>query len=70
MTYVIEKGLPIPASNKVSANEKTLAFRALEVGDSFYVPSVKVVPFYQHQKDGKKFCTRRVEGGVRVWRLA
>ena len=79
MTFVIEKNIPI-----VSVPRKGVKypFQLLEVGDSFLVPAVgedyqrirQDVANYAHRqrkyfKTGV-YCTRRAEGGVRVWKIA
>lgn len=79
MTFYIEKNIPITSAYR--GNPK-YPFLLLEVGDSFFVPADgedyhrirQDVANYAHRQ--KKFfktgeyCTRRVEGGVRVWRTA
>jgi len=52
----------------------TLALLGMEVGDSFVTerPSNKLSGFFvfARKKKGFRFCTRKVEGGTRIWRTA
>ncbi len=65
----IDKNIDIPEYKNT-----TYPFGELEIGDSFLVDTVtKTSQFssfvsYARLKTGKKFVTRAVEGGVRVWR--
>ena len=71
----IEKGIPLPDKNT------QYPFNAMEVGDSFLVkcavnemPRVKnslfsaIRKFSIKHKSKSKFASRRVDGGIRVWR--
>lgn len=69
MKIKIEKGMPIPTSNK-----STYPFREMKIGDSFFVSSDKEnsmrVCAYGFSRGGKiKFTTRKVDGGTRCWRV-
>lgn len=75
----IDKSVPLEANQSSSAGKYPL--REMEVGDSFLLPlvdgSVAVTRSRvsgraaQVGKDlGRKFVTRVVEGGVRVWRVS
>jgi hypothetical protein len=79
MTFAIEKNIPLAP---VVRKESDYPFALLEVGDSFLVPATaedyqrvrQHVASYAHRqhkvfKTGK-YCTRKAEGGVRVWRTA
>lgn len=77
MMFEIEKGIPLPESNKARGRELKYPFRKMLVGDSFVVP---VSTRLEYQKlssaasqagirSGMKFATRRVDGGVRVFRI-
>ena len=67
----IEKGVALPA---VEARRKPAwPLRLMEVGDSFFIKDTKVKTISrtcgQHGKRlGRKFASRTVDGGVRVWR--
>lgn len=70
--FTIDKGIPVP--KQVGAGRKTkYLFDAMEVGDSFFIKDTKVKTISrtcgQHGKRlGRKFASRTVDGGVRVWR--
>ncbi len=66
--WKIEKGIPLPekGSSKQASLRATLA--KMEVGDS--VLSTKAVTSgFLYTDSSKKFATRKVNGGVRVWRI-
>lgn len=77
MHIVVEKNIPIPPrpqSGKGRAmSEFTSALLSMEVGDSFLTerPSTKLGGFFAfaRKKTGFRFCSRKVEGGTRVWRI-
>lgn len=71
MTYVIEKGVPLPANFR----RDRYPFGAMEVGDSFAVPTRKVRAAIssasQHGKrTGRKYVSRKSDDGIRIWRVA
>ncbi len=78
MQIVIEKNIPIPPRTQTgkgrAMSEFTSALLSMEVGDSFLTerPSTKMSGFFvfARKKAGFRFCTRKVEGGTRVWRIA
>ncbi len=74
MKYEIEKGIEIPGSK--------YPFMKMEVGDSFFVESklnelaknrnvlsAACYVFGQKTKSKSKFTVRKVEGGLRCWRI-
>jgi hypothetical protein len=76
--YKIEKGIPIP--QKLGRNP-LWPFSQMEIKDSVFIP---IEPYERknhslimnaarnagNKKNPKwKFCSRRVEGGIRVWRI-
>lgn len=70
--FKIEKGIPLP---RRSAANKKYDFGAMKIGDSMLCAGVepKEVRGVAHaagKREGMKFATRTVEGGVRVWRIA
>ena len=75
----IDKGVPIPPT-KTRRGTKYACYRRspirqLEIGDSFFWPSAEPVAdsrnFLTSAKTGGfKITTRRVEGGIRVWRIS
>lgn len=67
----VEKGIPAPVLREVVK----YPYEDMEVGDSFYVEGGTLNKLcYQNRKAGIalgwKFTVRKVEGGVRVWRVA
>ena len=82
---LIEKNVPLPPVKRTGNNQKTskwgkIASR-LQVGDSILVPikgtitpaisvTVRNRFAYHGKKLGHTYATRKVEGGVRVWRTA
>lgn len=75
----IDKGIPLPP--RYATAKLRLPLAQLEVGDSFLVPrpveenknfhknlTSRVCTYSKHT--GKRFATRVVEGGIRVWRIA
>jgi hypothetical protein len=68
--FEIEKGIEIPKErgNKINM----YPFAEMEVGDSFLTEVTHVtgsVANFHKQNPEKKFTTRKVEGGIRVWRI-
>lgn len=73
MELKIEKGVPLPP--KASARPRNAIYYRMEVGDSVLVPNrvhdrVASTVSYVAKTTGFKFATRKVEGGIRVWRTA
>lgn len=71
--YQIEKNVPLPKRRKYP-------FPEMVAGDSFFVPAsvkevdkirrrVSVVANGHHKNSRKRFTLRKVEGGIRVWRV-
>ena len=75
MTYgPIEKNIPMPSRCVANGGRRKSALYTLEVGDSVLVTGVKQtkvssIAYNIGKSTGRKFATRVVEGGVRVWRL-
>lgn len=77
--YEIDKGIEIPAPNIANNARRLYPFPEMEIGDSFLVPGdgdKKVLQArlgsaacYFGKRNSKRFVTRSVEGGVRVWRV-
>lgn len=79
MTFAIEKNIPIASAPR---KEPKYPFTFLEIGDSFFVPAAAAdyhrirqdVANYAHRQrkifNTGVYCTRKAEGGVRVWRTA
>lgn len=69
----IEKGVPIIGRRGGYGGGK-YPFKNLEIGDSFLVPNKTTNAFgasvtYWGRVLNRKFISRKVEGGVRVWRI-
>lgn len=71
--FKIEKGIPVPGHGAVRSK---YPFDAMLVGESFLVgppttlAQVSRAASKAGARMGRKFATRTVEGGVRVWRIA
>jgi len=68
----IEKGIPIP--NDGRGRPSRYPWTTMDVGDSFFIPGKTAHDFSGIAsgagfRTGRKFTTRTVEGGVRVWRI-
>lgn len=72
MELKIEKGVPLPPDGRKQLGGVTAAFRAMEVGDSVLLLGKKhsSVGAIVARLKPKKFATRSVDGGLRVWRVA
>lgn len=80
MEYKIEKNIPIP--KKIGVGRKAKDYYPLEkmqVGDSFLIRfkyttkerlkiASRISMWQKRNGAGKKFATRRVDEGIRVWR--
>lgn len=80
--YIIESGIPIPAiqsdAMRVYGRPK-YPWSKMREGDSFFVPGdgraqqqIKLSSATARRclrHDGERYVTRKVEGGVRVWRV-
>lgn len=74
----IEKGIPIPPARQPGVKAKSPRHE-MEVGDSYFVKTSardacvvegNKARCWGRKNGGKKFSTRQVEGGVRIWRVA
>ncbi len=67
MKYKIEKNIPIKGTKRPSK----YPFDKMQVGDSFLVDNEKAgsIRSLIYRVGGKKFRTRSVKGGIRVWRV-
>lgn len=69
----IEKGIQMPP-NQSGRRRKYPFLNEMGVGDSFFVQGMSQAAMssctrWASIKTGFKFATRRVDGGVRVWRI-
>lgn len=76
--FKVEKNIPVA---EVKYTEEIYPFSSLEIGDSFFVPYDGNDPNYIRRKvfsascqagkrHGKKYTGRKLEHGIRVWRIA
>ena len=68
----IEKGIPVAPLTGAGRKNK-YPFDAMEVGDSFFIKDRTVKNFSRYcgvhgKRLARKFVSRTVDGGVRVWR--
>lgn len=69
---IIEKGIAIPEAELVG--KEMYPFGRMEVGDSIFLPGMNssssacVSARQIARRQGKKFTTRKIDGGVRIWR--
>jgi hypothetical protein len=79
-TIPVDKGIPVPDhSNAGGHGQRVYPFTSMDVGDSFFVPylggrpdvlkSLRSLAPYYRNKQGVRFTVRKVDGGVRVWRI-
>lgn len=71
----IEKSIPKPFVNNLDRDAKKLKLHKMECGDSIFIRgqttqcvAAKLAYAYGY-KTGKKFSSRTLEGGVRIWRV-
>ena len=75
--FEVEKGLPVPKAVRAPRPSK-YPWEELAVGDSFLVPTDTIKPGAVRNATWKanrtypdrRFVTREVDGGTRVWRIA
>lgn len=71
--FTIEKGIPVP--KMTGAGRKTkYPFESMQVGDSFFVKDGTVKTLSRScgtygKRLERKFASRTVDGGARVWRV-
>jgi hypothetical protein len=81
MGIEIEQGVPVPVPSRRVRGQSKYPFLKMEVGDSFFVASEPGRMLATQQairaamrkglslRSHLKFTTRRVEGGIRCWRM-
>ena len=73
MTYKIEKGIPMTKPRAI--RERKYPIREMKVGDSFLIPEKDLIQSQSQSvrtiasENGYKVAVRKVDGGVRVWRV-
>lgn len=72
----IEKNIPLPAARCAANGGSRYPFAEMGVGDSIFVegqdttgPVAAAARVYAHRVKTKRFSARKVEGGVRIWRI-
>ena len=71
--YKIEENIPFLTAS--SRKQLKYPFEQMKVGDSFFVPRINstqfsnVLSIHNKSAENKRFASRTVEGGVRVWRI-
>lgn len=73
-TTQIDKGVPVAEKASGKNRPRTNPLWSLEVGDSVVIPvkaqeNVASRAGRITRESGRRFVTRKVEGGVRVWRV-
>lgn len=68
--FEIEKDVPLPTIK----HGKKYPWEQMDVGDSFFVPEVKqslmgTNAAHNTRMTGRRYTTRKENGGVRVWRV-
>lgn len=69
MDLKIEKGIPMPGRGKTQI---TATLRQMSVGDSVFIPGLRssaALGGRYVQLRPMRFCSRQVDGGIRVWRV-
>ncbi len=73
--FKIEHNIPVPPVARAGVYK--YPFRALAVGDSFFVPkavakteTLQSIAAYNRRALGTKYAVRSVDGGTRIWRIA
>ena len=69
----IDKDVPMP--DPTTPDVTKYPWMTMEIGDSFFVDNVTAARFNAtkdaaQRRTGRRFASRKVEGGVRVWRTA
>ena len=77
----IEKGIPIPGYKHGASRANPAAvkyyerLKELQAGESILIPEEEIPTGitgtlqYHRLKYGRKFTTRRMDGGLRIWRM-
>lgn len=68
----IEKGIPIPGK-KTGHYARVYPWYEMEVGDSVFTEKTNLSGCFgggRVRASGRRFAQRKVEGGIRIWRIA
>lgn len=76
-TFQLERGIAIPKSfhgnGRGLSHPVSLTVMAMQVGQSFFVPKgikcAQSLAYGTAKKAGMKITIRKVEGGLRIWRI-
>ena len=74
-TFIIENNIPVPQTRTYCKTGVSAVLQKLEVGQSFLLDEdrakkVSGVTYQIGKKYNRKFCTRKTEQGVRIWRVS
>lgn len=71
MDYKIENNVAMPSPYRNCGRAEKYPWSKLEVGQSFFAANIALMSGASHagKRLGKKFTTRKMDGGVRVWRV-
>lgn len=75
--YQVDSNVEVP---QAKGKRNAYPFKSLEIGDSFFIPVEKIditksqrkmsaICVTTGKRHGKKFVTRRVDGGLRIFRI-
>lgn len=75
--FQIDKNIPIIDRNRKMGRPAVYPFDDMEVNDSFYVPnvtckmrhSIQSQMAYRERVHKRKFISRKIDNGLRVWRV-
>jgi hypothetical protein len=70
----VESGIPLPPTNSTHQSGVSNTLRTMKIGESFLYRGLPVTVRIianriSKEAGGRKFATRKVEGGLRVWRI-
>lgn len=74
MSYVIDKGVPVPTKYCAGRDVSKWPFNFMDVGDSFLVADpdeakkARQAAATKAHRSGWKFASRKEGGGLRIWR--
>lgn len=77
----IESNIPLPPKARSTGARPKLPFTALAIGDSFLAPTtaknakarrrvLSCLMIYHAKKTGFRYASRKVDGGIRIWRIS
>jgi hypothetical protein len=77
----IESNIPLPSKGRSTGAAPRFPFAALAIGDSFLAPTtaenakarrrvLSCLMIYHAKKTGFRYASRKVDGGIRIWRIS